>query len=55
MKILPGPARRAVEDLAIPCCRLEAQVRCPSGRRTWRATVTIPDVSQADFIFDAIY
>ena len=30
-------------------------VRCPSGRRTWQATVTIPDVGQADFIFDVIY
>ena len=30
-------------------------VRCPSGRRTWQATVTIPDVGQAEFIFDVIY
>ena len=30
-------------------------VRCPSGRRTWRATVTVPDFGQADFIFDVIY
>lgn len=30
-------------------------VKCPSGRRTWRATVTIPDVGHADFIFDVIY
>jgi hypothetical protein len=30
-------------------------VRCPSGRRTWQATVTIPDMGQADFIFDVIY
>jgi len=30
-------------------------VRCPSGRRTWRATVTIPDVGHTDFIFDVIY
>ena len=30
-------------------------VKCPSGRRTWRATVTIPDVGQAVFIFDVIY
>jgi hypothetical protein len=30
-------------------------VRCPSGRRTWRATVTIPDAGQIDFIFDVIY
>jgi hypothetical protein len=30
-------------------------VRCPSGRRTWQATVTIPDVGRTDFIFDVIY
>lgn len=30
-------------------------VRCPSGRRTWRATVTIPGKGIADFIFDVIY
>jgi len=30
-------------------------VRCPSGRRTWQATVTIPEVGQTDFIFDVVY
>jgi hypothetical protein len=30
-------------------------VKCPSGRRTWRATVTVPDLGQIDFIFDVIY
>jgi hypothetical protein len=30
-------------------------VRCPSGRRTWKATVTIPDKGSAEFIFDVIY
>ncbi|MBW2436169.1 MAG: hypothetical protein PVH74_15660 [Desulfobacterales bacterium] len=30
-------------------------VRCPSGRRTWQATVTLPDAGQTDFIFDVIY
>ena len=30
-------------------------VRCPSGRRTWRATVTVPNFGQTDFIFDVIY
>jgi len=30
-------------------------VKCPSGRRTWRATVTVPDFGEADFIFDVIY
>jgi hypothetical protein len=30
-------------------------VRCPSGRRTWQATVAIPGVGQTDFIFDVVY
>lgn len=30
-------------------------VKCPSGRRTWQATVTIPDGGQTEFIFDVIY
>jgi hypothetical protein len=30
-------------------------VRCPSGRRTWRATVTVPGKGKADFIFDVVY
>ena len=30
-------------------------VRCPSGRRTWKAVVTLPDVGVAEFIFDVIY
>ena len=30
-------------------------VKCPSGRRTWRATVTFPDLGSAEFIFDVIY
>jgi hypothetical protein len=30
-------------------------VKCPSGRRIWRATVTVPDFGQTDFIFDVIY
>lgn len=30
-------------------------VRCPSGRRTWQATVTVPGRGKADFIFDVIY
>jgi hypothetical protein len=29
-------------------------VKCPSGRRTWQATVTIPDAGQTEFIFDVI-
>ena len=30
-------------------------VKCPSGRRTWQATVTIPDTGQTQFVFDVIY
>jgi hypothetical protein len=30
-------------------------VRRAGGRRTWRATVTVPDVGQTAFIFDVIY
>jgi hypothetical protein len=30
-------------------------VRCSSGRRTWRAMVTLPDFGEAMFIFDVIY
>ena len=30
-------------------------VRCPSGRRTWSATVTFHDLGEATFIFDVIY
>ena len=30
-------------------------VRCRSGRRTWQATVSIPDLGQTQFIFDVIY
>ena len=30
-------------------------VRCPSGRRTWKAKVTVPDVGSVEFTFDVIY
>ena len=30
-------------------------VRCPSGRRTWFANVTIPGSGEVKFIFDVIY
>ena len=30
-------------------------VRCPSGRRIWQATVTVPDVVVVRFVFDVIY
>ena len=30
-------------------------VKCPSGRRIWQATVSIPGIGQAQFIFDVVY
>ncbi|MBW2605487.1 MAG: hypothetical protein JRE28_14450 [Deltaproteobacteria bacterium] len=30
-------------------------VRCPSGKRIWKATVTVPDTGSVEFIFDVIY
>ncbi len=30
-------------------------VRCKSGRRTWRASVTCPGIGTTDFIFDVVY
>ena len=30
-------------------------VRCPSGRKVWRARITIPDIGTVDFIFNVIY
>ena len=30
-------------------------VRCKSGHRTWRATVSFPGMRKVDFIFDVIY
>lgn len=30
-------------------------VRCPSGKTTWRAAVTIPETGTAGFVFDVVY
>jgi hypothetical protein len=30
-------------------------VKCPSGHRVWKATVTVPHIGQTEFIFDVIY
>ena len=30
-------------------------VRCKSGRRTWKATITIPNIGSVEYVFDAIY
>jgi hypothetical protein len=51
-----GPNRVQLESAGIGAYEGQGViVRCPSGRRTWQATVTIPDVGQTDFIFDVIY
>lgn len=30
-------------------------VRCPSGKRVWEATVTVPGSGKSSFIFDVVY
>ncbi len=30
-------------------------VRCPSGKRIWKATVTVPGMGSVEFVFDVIY
>lgn len=30
-------------------------VRCPSGKTTWFARVTIPETGTAEFVFDVVY
>jgi len=30
-------------------------VRCPSGRRTWKAVVVLPETGKVEFFFDVIY
>lgn len=30
-------------------------VRCPSGKKIWKATVTIPGKGSVEFVFDVIY
>ena len=30
-------------------------VRCKSGKRIWRATITLPGVGKTDFTFDVVY
>jgi hypothetical protein len=31
------------------------RLRRSSGRRTWKATVTLPDAGKVEFVFDVIY
>ncbi|MBU0986466.1 MAG: hypothetical protein KKH68_04350 [Proteobacteria bacterium] len=30
-------------------------VRCPSGKKIWKAAVTLPDMGTVEFVFDVIY
>ena len=30
-------------------------VRCPSGKKIWRATISIPEAGTVDFTFDVVY
>ncbi|MFC1516509.1 hypothetical protein ACFL7E_07080 [Thermodesulfobacteriota bacterium] len=30
-------------------------VRCPSGKRVWKAVVTLPDMGSVEFVFDVVY
>jgi hypothetical protein len=30
-------------------------VRCASGKRTWKATVTVPGSGVVEFVFDVVY
>jgi len=30
-------------------------VRCPSGRKTWQASILMPKLGSVDFIFDVVY
>jgi hypothetical protein len=30
-------------------------VRCPSGRRIWRARITVPEIGEVSFTFDVVY
>ena len=51
-----GPNRVSLRPLGKG--RYEGQgviVRCPSGRRTWKAAITLPDVGVAEFVFDVLY
>jgi len=51
-----GPNRVILEKISRTVYRGKGViVRCPSGRRTWKATVTVPSRGKADFIFDVVY
>ena len=30
-------------------------VRCPSGKKIWRATLTLPSIGKAEYTFDVVY
>ena len=51
-----GPNRVLLEMVGEGVCQgTGVIVRCPSGRRTWKATVTVPGHGSVEFVFDVIY
>ena len=46
---LPPNTKLPYIDLGMPGMKMGP------NRRTWRATITVPDLGQTDFIFDVIY
>ena len=51
-----GPNRVKLEKISLTVYEGKGViVRCPSGRRIWQATVTVPGKGKADFIFDVVY
>ena len=51
-----GPNRVVLKEAASGIYKgVGVIVRCPSGRKTWSATVTFPGLGEATFIFEVIY
>ena len=51
-----GPNRVMLEDLGQGVFEGRGViVRCRSGRKTWRARITLPNLGRADFIFDVVH
>lgn len=50
-----GPNRVKLRPVKDNVCEGQGVlVRCPSGSRTWRATVNLPEVGKVEFIFDVV-
>ena len=51
-----GPNRVVLKEAASGIYKgVGVIVRCPSGRKTWSATVTFPGLGEATFILEVIY